>query len=57
MGFGEILSGFAIQNVGRLFVTAVVVIGVGSRYFFFLSSMVPRGTRITMSVSASWWSP
>lgn len=32
LGLGEILSGFAFRNIGGLFVTAGVVMGIGMRY-------------------------
>lgn len=32
LGLGEILGGFATHNVGALFVTMGVVMGVGTRY-------------------------
>lgn len=32
LGLGEILSGFAVHSVGGLFVTAGVVMGIGTRY-------------------------
>ena len=31
LGLGEVLSGFAIHNVGGLFATAGVVMGIGIR--------------------------
>jgi hypothetical protein len=34
LGLGEILSGFSTKNVGALFFTAGVVMGVGCRYVF-----------------------
>lgn len=36
LGLGEILSGFAIQNVGGLFVIAGVVMGAKYRYVFII---------------------
>lgn len=32
LGLGEILSGFSTRNVGALFFTAGVVMGIGCRY-------------------------
>ncbi len=34
MGLGEVMSGFSTKNVGGLFVTAGLVMGIGCRYVF-----------------------
>jgi hypothetical protein len=33
LGVGKVLAGFAVNNVGALFATVGVVMGVGTRYF------------------------
>ncbi|BCR92808.1 uncharacterized protein ACHE_80708A [Aspergillus chevalieri] len=41
LGLGEILSGFAFRNIGGLFVTAGVVMGIGISVCFMVVSVIP----------------
>ena len=52
LGLGEILSGFAFRNIGGLFVTAGVVMGIGIRYESILLSCASANS----IESASWLS-
>ena len=42
LGTGEILSGWSTRNLGGLFVTAGVVMGIGARY----DTLIPIPTKV-----------